>query len=576
MESSGSVPQITQSSYAMSGLTSASQQQIMKETFEKCMKESMTHLLHSFKQEHRVEQEKFGKELSQRLLDEFVAHMRSAQKSATKGLYNAVNNTITASNHKMDDEDEEDLPLDDLSFSHKLLLGNTTLNLLDFHELNSMVGSTKEKHATDMGYILLSAQLYNLTDNDSVVVRCPLADELSVPNVDTILSRIKETAGDDNGGGPLLLVIPSDSDSYYQSDYFLLLKRDRAFQIVYFQPMEDKAELLFNVVRATVMYFKQLKNPLPLETINDWKRCCHVTTLSGKEGLNDLGNILMMSLNEYPSEVEWVNETVKEVSPYFDGKTPDLNDQTRFYALATAVMALVLENETYECWLKNKAACENFQLFLKGSKYAELQSNMQAVIYFATFRLLFGACKIVRKDFIVTTLTRLGFTKYKLKNYVIMEDAMVNDCNKNLIAALSSVFDDNKDVEGVVTASLHCFIKVCVISHSLYFPAQEFFDSKTKENKFLCPSSSAISSDPKSRKLHTHYLKMLGTSEDTLEDETIEDGDKEESVDDASKSASAAFPNSSKKSIKKVPAKRKQTAVKGSSGKKPNTNAKKL
>jgi hypothetical protein len=68
MESSGSAPQITQSSYAMSGLTAASQQQILKETFKTCMKDSMTHLLCSFKQEQRAEQEKFGKKLSQRLL----------------------------------------------------------------------------------------------------------------------------------------------------------------------------------------------------------------------------------------------------------------------------------------------------------------------------------------------------------------------------------------------------------------------------------------------------------------------------------------------------------------------------
>jgi hypothetical protein len=271
-----------------------------------------------------------------------------------------------------------------------------------------------------MGYILLSAQLYNLTDNDSIVVRCPLADELSVPNVGTIFSRIKETAGDDNCGGSLLLVIPSDSDSYYQSDYFLLLKRDRAFQIVYFQPMEDKAELLFNVVRATVMYFKQLKNPLPLETIDDWKRCCRVTNLSGKEGLNDLGNILICSLMNILQKWNVSMKLLKKYHhiSYFDGKTPDLNEQTRFYALARAVMALVLENETYECWLKNKAACENFRLFMEGSKYAELQSNMQAVIYFATLRLLFGACKIIKKDFNVTTLSGLGFMRYKPKKNV--------------------------------------------------------------------------------------------------------------------------------------------------------------
>jgi hypothetical protein len=59
-----------------------------------------------------------------------------------------------------------------------------------------------------------------------------------------------------------------------------------------------------------------------------------------------------------------------------------------------------------------------------------------------------------------------------------MEDAMVIDCNKNLIAALSSVFDDNKDVEGVVTVSLHCCIKVCVISHSLYFQLKSFMTVK--------------------------------------------------------------------------------------------------
>jgi hypothetical protein len=60
--------------------------------------------------------------------------MRSAQKSATKGLYNAVNDTITAFNHNTDDEDEEDLLLEDLSFSHKLLLGNKTFDLLGIYE----------------------------------------------------------------------------------------------------------------------------------------------------------------------------------------------------------------------------------------------------------------------------------------------------------------------------------------------------------------------------------------------------------------------------------------------------------
>jgi hypothetical protein len=68
-----------------------------------------------------------------------------------------------------------------------------------------------------MGYLIIEAQLYNLTENDSVVVQCTLGDDLS--SVDKILSRILEAAGEDNGGGSLLLVSPSGSDSKYESDY---------------------------------------------------------------------------------------------------------------------------------------------------------------------------------------------------------------------------------------------------------------------------------------------------------------------------------------------------------------------
>lgn len=451
MESSEFAPQISQSSYGMSGLTSVSQQQILKDTVATCMKESMTNFIHSFLQEQQVEQEKFGKELSRRLIDEVVAHMRSAQKSATKSLSNAVNNTNTASNNRTEEEKH-----DDLSFSYKLLLGNTFFDLLDFYQFRSLVGSAMGQHATDIGYILLSAQMYNLTNNDSVVVKCPLAEELPVPTANTILSRIKEKAGDDNGGGSLLVVIPSDSGSYYESDYFLLLKRERSFHILYFQPMEDKSELLFNVVRATVMYFKQLNEPYSLDTLEEWKRVCRVTISSGEDGLNDLGNTLMMLGSK--SEVEWLKETVKELSPYFDGKKPDLdnplpNEQIRFYAIATATMALILESETNDCWLKNKAACENFRLFMEGSKYAESESKMHAVLYYATAKMLLGACKVVKKDFNVTTISGLGFTKYFSSRYVNMHETMVFDCNKNLTAALSSVFDGNEDVEGAVIVS---------------------------------------------------------------------------------------------------------------------------
>jgi hypothetical protein len=71
------------------------------------------------------------------------------------------------------------------------------------------------------------------------------------------------------------------------------------------------------------------------------------------------------------------------------------------------------------------------------------------------------------------------------------------------------------------------------------FSAQKFFDSEKNENKFLCPSPSIISSDPKSRKLHSHHLKMLGTGDDTGDDEMIVDDDKEENEDDVSKSTNA-------------------------------------
>jgi hypothetical protein len=438
----------------MSGLTSASHQQVLKETFDSCMKDSMTQLFNSLKQEQQANQEKFGKELTQRFLNEVGDFMRLAQKSASKRLFNDVNNIKITTDDKNDGEEEEDL-----SFTHKLLLGNETVDLLDFHQLDQMARSMKEKHTTFMGHLLLSAQLYNLTDNDSVVVEFVLPDNSSVPTVDTILSRMKEAAGDYNGGGSLLLVIPSDSDSYYESDYFLLLKRDRSFQIISFQPMDNKDELLFNVVRATVMYFQRLKKPLPYETIDKWKQRCNIHTLSGEEALNDLGNSFVMCLSDYPSEEKWVHEVVKDVSPYFDGSSPITNEQTRFYAVATVVMAMVLEEvDSFECWLKNKAACENFWLFMEGSKYAESKPNMQAVIYFATIRLFICACKIVKKDFTVVSLA--GLRLRRGKGYDTMEDVMVSDCCKNLTAALASVFDNYEDNEGAVIVGLHCCIKL--------------------------------------------------------------------------------------------------------------------
>lgn len=110
------------------------------------------------------------------------------------------------------------------------------------------------------------------------------------------------------------------------------------------------------------------------------------------------------------------------------------------------------------------------------------------------------------------------------------------------------------------------------------FSAQKFIDSETKENKFLCHSTSAISSDPKSsRKLHSHYVKLLGSTEGALEEEIIDinpDDDKEDSAVEVNKSAKAASPNllKKKKKDKKIAVKRKQPAAKGSSGKKQNTN----
>ena len=103
------------------------------------------------------------------------------------------------------------------------------------------------------------------------------------------------------------------------------------------------------------------------------------------------------------------------------------------------------------------------------------------------------------------------------------------------------------------------------------FSAQKFFDSEKNENIFLRPSPSIISSDPKSRKLHSHHLKMLGTGDDTADDEMIVDDDKEENEDDALKSTSPKL-----KLNKKVGgAKRKQAIGNRSSGKKQNTNVKK-
>ena len=103
------------------------------------------------------------------------------------------------------------------------------------------------------------------------------------------------------------------------------------------------------------------------------------------------------------------------------------------------------------------------------------------------------------------------------------------------------------------------------------FSAQKFFDSEKNENKFLCPSPSIISSDPKSRKLHSHHLKMLDTGDDTGDDEMIVDDDKEENEDDVSKSTNAKL-----KPNKKVGGgKRKQAIGSRSSGKKQNTNVKK-